>query len=533
MILKIPFLKIIGPTLCSSSHAVSCTIVIFSDSLTPFIHAPHAFLLFFLVMHGRVKVVAANMLDEGVSKQFQFQPMRTTTTSLLHDPFSLQTQSNNNLSYPSILSSLPHHSSKQHHNHTTTFSSAFNFQIQNQLPLSHLIDSGWTNGELLALVNIRSTVENCFPDHLIWDNVSRKLEEVGIKKSADKCKEKFEDENTSLKINNHNDFASELQTLYQHEENSRDEDNIDIVVSKQCGYDDKVDRNRKRKNRRRDRFEMMKCFCETVVNKMMAQQEEIHNKLIQDMFKRDQEKLAREEEWKKQEIERMNMMTQEQAISNHRQSTIIDFLNKHLSTNENNIVNNKTTKACSSSQLHSQNANNHEPSSTSPDQNPSSSETALLVPSTSSNNINNNNKNPVLEDKRRWPRDEVLALINLKCSTTVINRRSNKNSIEKKKEENKGPVWERISEGMSELGYKRSAKRCKEKWENINKYFRKTKDGDVNKRKRRMDSRTCPYFHQLSSLYNQQQHGKVIAPQKQLTVNSVGQIDDQPQAQSD
>lgn len=377
-----------------------------------------------------------------------------------------------------------------------------------------------------------------------YDGVFRKLEEVGIKKSADKCKIRFEDENTSLlKINDQNDFASELQCLYQtggvdephenektqhEEENSRDENNIDIVAAKQCDDEEEVvrDRNRKRKSRRRDRFEMMKCFCENVVNKMMAQQEEIHNKLIQDMFKRDQEKLAREEEWKKQEIERMNMMTQEQAISNHRQSTIFDFLKKHVSTNENTIVKNKTTKVSSSSQ----NPNNHEPSSTSPDKNPSSSETALLVPSTSSNNKNDSSKNPVVEDKRRWPRDEVLALINIKCTTAVINRRSNI----KGENSNKGSVWERISEGMSELGYKRSAKRCKEKWENINKYFRKTKDGDVNKRKRRMDSRTCPYFHQLSSLYNQQQHGKVIAPQKQLTFNSVGQIiDDQPQAQSD
>ncbi|XP_050917140.1 trihelix transcription factor GTL2 [Lathyrus oleraceus] len=493
-------------------------------------------------MHGRVEMVATNMLDEGVSKQFEFQPltMTTTTTSLLHDQFSLQAQSNN-LFYPSILSSLPHQSSKQHHNHTTTtFNSSFNFH---PLPPSHLIDSEWTNDELLALFKIRSTIDNCFPDHLTWDHVSRKLAEAGFKKSADKCKEKFEDENTSLlKIHNHDDFAIELQSLYQtccddepdekekthhDEENSRDDDNIDIVVTKQFNdkvvmEKSKVDRNRKRKSRRRERFEMLKCFCENVVNKMMAQQEETHNKLIQDMLKRDQEKLAREEEWKKQETERMNMMTQEQAVSNHRQATIIDFLKNHLSTNENNIVNNKTTKARSSSQQ-------------SHPQNPSSSETALLVvPSTCSNNNNDNNrKNPVLEDKRRWPRDEVLALINLKCTTSAMNRRMNKK--EKNSDNNKGPVWERISEGMSELGYKRSAKRCKEKWENINKYFRKTKDGVVNKKKRRMDSRTCPYFYQLTSLYNQQQqHGKVIAPQNQLTFNSAGQVDDQhqPQVQS-
>jgi hypothetical protein len=90
------------------------------------------------------------------------------------------------------------------------------------------------------------------------------------------------------------------------------------------------------------------------------------------------------------------------------------------------------------------------------------------------------------------------------------------------------------------MGYKRSAKRCKEKWENINKYFKKTKDV-ANKKKRSLDSRTCPYFHQLSSLYNnQQQEGKLIVQsqsQSQLVVtnpisNSADQVDDQLQAQS-
>ncbi|RVW96036.1 Trihelix transcription factor GTL2 [Vitis vinifera] len=70
----------------------------------------------------------------------------------------------------------------------------------------------------------------------------------------------------------------------------------------------------------------------------------------------------------------------------------------------------------------------------------------------------------------------------------------------------KGASMERISQGMLALGYKRSAKRCKEKWENINKYFRKTKD--VSK-KRSLDSRTCPYFHQLSTLYSQ---GTLVVP---------------------
>ncbi|KAL2503693.1 Duplicated homeodomain-like superfamily protein [Abeliophyllum distichum] len=53
---------------------------------------------------------------------------------------------------------------------------------------------------------------------------------------------------------------------------------------------------------------------------------------------------------------------------------------------------------------------------------------------------------------------------------------------------------------MSKLGYNRNAKRCKEKWENINKYFKKVKESN---KKRPEDSKTCPYFHQLDALYRE------------------------------
>jgi len=135
------------------------------------------------------------MLDER-GEHFEFEQLRSTTTSLLrssssvaninntfhhiplipststsnsyspHDQFPLQTQTN--LFHPSILS-LPHHSPN-----TTTFNSnSINFHIQTPPPLM-IIDSSWTNDELLALFKITSTIHNFFPDQLItWDHVSR------------------------------------------------------------------------------------------------------------------------------------------------------------------------------------------------------------------------------------------------------------------------------------------------------------------------------------------------------------------------
>ena len=92
----------------------------------------------------------------------------------------------------------------------------------------------------------------------------------------------------------------------------------------------------------------------------------------------------------------------------------------------------------------------------------------------------------------RWPKGEVEALIRLRTE------------MEMKYQENgpKGLLWEEISSAMRGLGYNRSSKRCKEKWENINKYFKKVK---YSNKKRPEDSKTCPYFHQLDALYREKE----------------------------
>jgi hypothetical protein len=88
----------------------------------------------------------------------------------------------------------------------------------------------------------------------------------------------------------------------------------------------------------------------------------------------------------------------------------------------------------------------------------------------------------------RWPKAEVHALIQLRAELEARYQ----DSVPK------GPLWEDISAGMRRMGYNRSAKRCKEKWENINKYFKKVKESN---KKRPEDSKTCPYYHQLDALY--------------------------------
>ncbi|KAL5068647.1 hypothetical protein RYX36_019534 [Vicia faba] len=510
---------------------------------------------------------------DGVPDQFhQFITPRTSSSSLpLHLPFPLSTtpNNNNNNTFPTfdpynhhqlptlqlqpnnLLHPLHHHNNKDEPKEQTT-PSINNFQIerdQRQI-LPQLVDP-WTNDEVLALLKIRSNMENWFPD-FTWEHVSRKLAEIGFKRSAEKCKEKFEEESrffSNISNNNNNQnpnqnqnnygknfrFVTELEELYQggggenkqdkmRSESNDDDSRSDEVLVMKKDEDEVFERStrndEKKRKRGGDRFEVFKGFCESVVKKMMDQQEEMHNKLIEDMIKRDEEKYSREEAWKKQEMEKMNkeleLMAQEQAIAGDRQANIIQFLNKFSSTtNSSSILASiqsieigKQDKSkviitpknfSNSTTLHSQNPNPEihdktlQPTSENPSSTHPSSSTTLAQP----RKYTGGEKEDI---GRRWPKDEVLALINLRCNYNNNEEKEGNNN-----HTNKAPLWERISQGMLELGYKRSAKRCKEKWENINKYFRKTKD-NAN-RKRSLDSRTCPYFHLLSNLYNQ---GKLV-----------------------
>lgn len=445
----------------------------------------------------------------------------------------------------------------------------------------------------------------------------RKLGELGYQRSADKCKEKFEEESrhfNSMSYTKNYRFFSDLDELY-HDDNPQvsNEKNQALGKEKDQQEEDKMDLSqqqeetenavtanpsqenaelvkesmRSRKRKRKYKFEMFKGFCEAVVKRIVAQQEDLHNKLIEDMLKRDAECIAREEAWKCQEMDRINkeieMRAQEHIIAGDRQAKIIDLLKKFTSGShaDQNLIRKiedfcKVTKSSSSvtssSEILPHNPNetassmsnvSHQnptlpPTSSSRETTPSpqnnhystlvtdsntpqaTSSSALAMASqsphknasqsplknTHAKHVNPMSSTPSFAPKssqktvykpndqreekvagKRWPRDEVQALINLKCSHT-------NNSGDDHKEGIKGPLWERISQAMLELGYKRSAKRCKEKWENINKYFRKTKDSN---KKRSLESRTCPYFHQLSSLYDQ---GKLVAHSDALPENS-------------
>ncbi|CAA6656462.1 unnamed protein product [Spirodela intermedia] len=208
----------------------------------------------------------------------------------------------------------------------------------------------------------------------------------------------------------------------------------------------------------------MMAFFEGLMRQVVERQEAMQQRFLETIEKRDQERTMREEAWRRQEMARLardhDAAAHDRAVSAARDAAIISFLQKITG------------------QPPPLRAAAPPPPPPPPPPEMAAPPAEGVVPSGTGDSAATS----------RWPKSEVQALINLR------------GELETKYQEvgPKGPLWEEISAAMRRLGYHRSAKRCKEKWENINKYFKKVKES--NKR-RPEDSKTCPYFHQLDALY--------------------------------
>jgi hypothetical protein len=279
-------------------------------------------------------------------------------------------------------------------------------------------------------------------------------------------------------------------------------------------------------------------FFEGLMKQLMQKQEAMQQRFLEAIEKREQDRMIRDEAWKRQEMARLSreheIMAQERAISASRDAAIVAFLQKitgqtiHLPTPvsmappfslppppppepqpvqvtplftvstqppppqlqpmpqsqvapQQNIQQPQPLPQ-QQQHHHQQGHRQHQP--------PFSSDIVMAIPEQQiiTQEIGSGGGSGSEPASSRWPKPEVLALIKLRSG------------LETKYQEAgpKGPLWEEISTGMQRMGYKRSAKRCKEKWENINKYFKKVKESNKN---RPEDAKTCPYFHELDALY--------------------------------
>ncbi|KAL4303688.1 hypothetical protein GQ457_10G001710 [Hibiscus cannabinus] len=203
----------------------------------------------------------------------------------------------------------------------------------------------------------------------------------------------------------------------------------------------------KRRMKTKDELSSIAVFFESLVKQVSDHQECLHRRFLEIIERMDQERSMKEELWRRQEAERRNReavaRAHEQALASSREALIVSYLEKITG------------------------------------------ETINLPPRTPLMSVQPENAIAKVDNNSRWPIAEVEALIQVRCNLEPKFREPGL----------KGPLWEEVSHFMSSSGYQKSAKRCKEKWENINKYFRKSKGNG-------QQSKTCSYFDQLDQLYS-------------------------------
>ncbi|KAK3158598.1 hypothetical protein QOZ80_2AG0139200 [Eleusine coracana subsp. coracana] len=383
----------------------------------------------------------------------------------------------------------------------------------------------WPREETLALIRIRSEMDAAFRNAPLkaplWEDVARKLAALGYRRSAKKCKEKFENvdkyyRRTKEARAGRQDgksyrFFSELEALHaaapqrQQQQTSVQADPqpsatlpwpvtpaADLSFSSMSGSesdDDELDMDDAEEGLGKGdgecEREMMAVF-EGMMRQVTEKQDAMQRVFLDTLERWEAERTAREEAWRRQEVARINrerdQLARERAAAASRDAALIAFLNR---------------VGGGGGQL--------------PPPMPLTSPRHQDAPQTTSSLLQASP--PKWEDNwawagggeigsggsssSRWPKEEVHALIQLRAEKEEEHHDAGGGSTS-----SKGPLWEDIAAAMRRIGYNRNAKRCKEKWENINKYFKKVKES--NKR-RPEDSKTCPYFHQLDAMYRKKQ----------------------------
>ncbi|XWS12970.1 hypothetical protein CRYUN_Cryun37aG0135400 [Craigia yunnanensis] len=242
--------------------------------------------------------------------------------------------------------------------------------------------------------------------------------------------------------------------------------------------------NKKRKRKRRKKIEL---FLEKLVMKVMDNQEQMHKQLIEMIEKRERERIIREEAWKRQEMERIKRDEEVRAQETSRSIALISFIQNALGHEIEIPI--QSTMSCMEENGGKDMSEDHSQKDMIDGYNPiNRRQEGIMQANGGENHVNKDGGINCDPNNRRWPDAEVQALIMLRGTLEHKFRVTG----------SKCSIWDEISVGMYNMGYCRSAKKCKEKWENINKYFRKS----VGSGKKHLENgKKCAYFHDLHMLY--------------------------------
>ncbi|XP_073035570.1 trihelix transcription factor DF1-like [Primulina eburnea] len=420
----------------------------------------------------------------------------------------------------------------------------------------------WPRQETLALLKIRSDMDSVFRDSSLkgplWDEVSRKMGELGFQRSAKKCKEKFEnvykyhkrtkDGRASKPESKSYRFFDQLAALETTPPptpfnpppaamaaastqpippNTTTPPHISTVssipsskmpqnathssiyqlqvpqirrfdgptgsqesdsTSSSTSSDESIQKRRGRKRKWKD-------FFGGLMADVIQKQQELQKQFLDTLEKREIDRAAREEARRNQEMARINrehdLLVQERSIAAAKDAAVIAFLQKITEQNlQIPLSNSIEVQQLLQSTLPPPPAVPVRPPV--PPAQPAPTVTLAKIVDTppKTDNSGDDKDTNLPSTSSRWPKAETEALIQLRTNLDLKYQDSGA----------KGPLWEEVSAAMAKIGYNRSSKRCKEKWENINKYFKKVKESN---KKRPEDSKTCPYFQQLDAIYKE------------------------------
>lgn len=233
----------------------------------------------------------------------------------------------------------------------------------------------------------------------------------------------------------------------------------------------------------------LEVYFENLMKGVLEKQERLQNQLLDTLERCERERIGREEEWRKQQIDRIQreqeILANERAIAAAKDAAVMAFLQK-MQFPETGVP--MSDKHIDKQQLQISTSlfecvDNRDDAV---ENNIHSSENVLERAMEKQDNVVV--ENFMQSSASRWPETEVEALVRIR---TELGLQYQDNGL-------KGPLWEEVSAAMKKLGYDRNAKRCKEKWENINKYYKRVKESH---KKRPESSKTCRYFSLLDSIY--------------------------------
>ncbi|XP_050226448.1 trihelix transcription factor PTL [Mercurialis annua] len=387
----------------------------------------------------------------------------------------------------------------------------------------------WPRQETLTLLEIRSRLDSKFKEANqkgpLWDEVSRILsEEHGYQRNGKKCREKFENlykyykktkegkagrqdgkhyrffrqlealygetSNSTSMLPNSTQFVANSTTLQFHNSNTIQPnqeifhsqklcDSLSLSNSSEFGTssseendlstdalveNDSTERKKKRRDGRNWKAKI-KEFIDSQMRKLIEKQESWLEKLTKTIEQKEQERISREEEWRKQECARIDrehkFWAKERAWIEARDATLMEALQKI----------------------------------TGRDQLDASSPHPNEIIRNTSENLNESDQTIVkISEHQSWPDSEITRLMQLRAG--MESRFNHCGCIEEEE-----ALWEEIAAKISCLGYEKSALMCKEKWEIINNFMRKTKENHSKKRKENCYNFQSNDHHQ--SMYNQ------------------------------